>query len=164
MTTELEVMKKIVDVLEPLDPAARTRVVAWIVSALNIQTSGSGIATVAKPLSPDQGSPESDFSTFAEFFHATGPKTEREKALVAAFWIQRMSGKDQFVSQQVNTELKNIGYGVSNITDALGQLIDARPSLAIQLTKSGQSRQARKTYKVTDAGVRYLKAMLDAAK
>ena len=100
------------------------------------------------------------FGTFAELFHAADPKMEKEKALVAAYWIQKSSGVDQFASQQVNTELKHIGYGVTNITDALGQLISDRPSLVIQLSKSGQSQQSRKTYKVTDAGYRYVQTML----
>jgi len=162
MQDELDAMRRVAALLEPLDAAARSRVLAWIVSALDIRLVEIGKARPSKTASTEE-SLESVFSTFAEFFHATRPKTEREKALVAAYWIQKSTGIDQFVSQQVNTELKNIGYRVSNITDALTQLIADRPSLAIQLTKSGQSRQARKTYKVTDAGVRYLRAMLDTS-
>jgi DNA-binding PadR family transcriptional regulator len=58
--------------------------------------------------------------------------------------------------------LKHIGYGVVNITDALNQLISDRPSFVIQLTKSGSSKQARKTYKITDAGMRRVSEMLGA--
>jgi len=103
------------------------------------------------------------FATFAELFHAARPQSEREKALVAAYWIQRSGGVEQFAAQQLNTELKHIGYGVTNITDALNQLIGDRPSLVIQLMKGGSTKQARKTYKMTDAGTRRVNEMLSSA-
>jgi hypothetical protein len=162
MQDELEIMKKIAQLLEPLSAAARTRVVAWVISALEVRElslSGGGVSAL-KAGSLAAARDEPAFSTFAEFFHAAAPKTEKERALLAAYWIQRSGGVEQFASQQINTELKHIGYGVTNITDALTQLINDRPSLAIQLAKSGQSKQARKTYKVTDAGFRHVAAML----
>ena len=159
MKDELEIMSQVVRLLEPLDDNARTRAVGWIISALGIK------GLVQSSSAPNGGSliqKQTDlaYSTFAELFHAAGPKSDRERALVAACWIQSTSGVDQFASQQVNTELKHVGYGVGNITDALGQLIGDKPSLVIHLTKSGQSKQARKTYKVTDAGIRYVNSML----
>ena len=121
MQDELEAMNKIVRLLEPLDVAARARVLAWVVGVLDVQVS---LRSTALAL-PDQGALKTSadghltFATFAELFHAAEPRMEKEKALLAAYWIQKSSGVDQFASQQVNTELKHIGYGVTNITDAL---------------------------------------------
>jgi hypothetical protein len=161
MKDELEVMSQMVRLLEPLDDNARTRAVGWVISALDIKGLAQ-LKSLSTGVSLNQKQADVSYATFAELFHAAGPKSERERALVAAYWIQSTSGVDQFASQQVNTELKHVGYGVSNITDALGQLISDKPSLVIQLTKSGQSKQARKTYKVTDAGVRHVNSMLKA--
>ncbi len=163
MHNELEVMSQIAKLLEPLDGAARSRVLGWAISALDVrdlQRPGSGLTQGGRGA---QAAPiaSGGFPTFAELFHAAAPKTEKEKALVAAYWIQKSSGVDQFAAQQINSELKHIGYGVSNITDALSQLIGERPNLVIQLVKSGSSRQARKTYKITDAGLRRVAEMLD---
>lgn len=155
---ELEVMGKIAALLQPLDGPARSRVLEWVRGALNVEAlAGGGVPSRAvKPASQE----DQKYSTFAELFHAADPKTEKEKALIAAYWTHKYSGVDQFGSQQINTELKHIGYRATNITDALSQLISERPNLVIQLTKSGTSKQARKTYKITDAGIRRVQEML----
>jgi DNA-binding PadR family transcriptional regulator len=162
MQKELEIMSQVASLLEPLDAAARARVLGWAISALDVQgmaKTGGGLAggRSGQFVSSDaQGA----FSTFAELFHAAGPTSEKEKALVAAYWVQQSSGAGSFAAQQLNTELKHIGYGVANITDALNQLISDRPNFVIQLAKSGISKQARKTYKITDAGLRRVSEML----
>lgn len=154
--TELDAMKQIAELLEPLTPEARARVLAWVMDSLAI---GVG-SKAAKRSSLPAAEHVENFSNFAELFHAADPKAEKEKALIAAYWIQRSTAADQFGSQQLNTELKNIGYRVGNITDALSQLINERPNLVIQVAKSGSTKQARKTYKITDAGFRRVAEML----
>lgn len=160
MQIELEAMSKIAALLEPLDEAARSRVLGWAAAAFNV----SGLSRPAALLPPQHphNMQSQRYATFAELFHAARPEAEKEKALVAAYWIQQSSGVDQFASQQINSELKHIGYGVTNITDALTQLISEKPNLVIQLTKSGSTKQARKTYKITDAGLRRVAEMLSA--
>ena len=61
-------------------------------------------------------------------------------------------GQVEFTAQLVNSKLKDLGYGVSNITDAFTTLMKRRPSLVMQTAKQGKSRQARKRYKLTRAG------------
>jgi hypothetical protein len=164
MQKELEIMSQIAKLLEQLDAPARSRVIGWTISALDVQVPkpGSGGAAANRSGQPTVPSEEVSSSTFAEVFHAAGPRSEKEKALVAAYWVQQSSGAGRFAAQQLNTELKHIGYGVANITDALNQLINDRPNFVIQLTKSGSSKQARKTYKITDAGLRRVSEMLSA--
>jgi hypothetical protein len=164
MQKELDIMSQIAKLLEQLDAPARSRVIGWTISALDVQVprpTSSGMVTDKGGLSA-VADEEASHQSFAELFHAAGPRSEKEKALVAAYWVQRTSGADRFASQQLNTELKHIGYGVANITDALNQLINDRPNFVIQLTKSGSSKQARKTYKITDAGLRRVLEMLSA--
>jgi hypothetical protein len=60
----------------------------------------------------------------------------------------------------VNKELKNLGEGILNITSALDALKAQKPALALQLKKAGKSRQARKTYKVTVAGLKFVENMI----
>jgi hypothetical protein len=164
MQQELDAMAKIAALLEGLEPPARARVLGWVIAAMDVRAISNGGPSLPKVATKGTSSEAPQrFATFAELFHAVGPSTEKEKALVAAYWIQQSSGVDQFASQQVNSELKHIGYGVTNITDALTQLIEDRPNLVIQLTKSGSTKQARKTYKVTDAGLRRINEMLEPA-
>jgi hypothetical protein len=93
------------------------------------------------------------FSSVADAFSAAGPpESPSERALVVAAFLQSTGELEAFTGQWINTMLKDLGHGVSNITAVLESLIQRKPQWVIQLKKSGSSRQARKTYKVTAAG------------
>jgi hypothetical protein len=96
----------------------------------------------------------------SELYSQAAPETEQERALVVAYWVQEVQGKGEFDSQTVNSQLKNLGHGVSNITRALDDLKKQKPQLVIQIEKSGRTKQARKRYKVTVAGKAEVKKML----
>jgi len=93
-------------------------------------------------------------------FDAAHAKTEKEKALVAAYWVQISQGQPSFPAQILNSSLKDLGHGVSNITDSLDALKTEKPALILQLKKSGTSKQARKTYKLTAEGARRVQQMI----
>lgn len=156
---ELEAMKKIAAALEPLEEGARGRALNWAFSKYR------GALRPSEPIvKPDRSEgtvhQSSTFQTFAELFDAVQPTTEKDKALVAAYWMQVVRNTDSFQAQALNDELKNLGYGVANITDALTQLKNDRPALALQLKKSGTSKQARKVYKLTLEGIKRLESMV----
>jgi hypothetical protein len=102
------------------------------------------------------------FSTFPDLYHAANPTTESDKALVAGYWVQVCQGKDGFDSFTANSALKDMGYTVSNITRALDALMASDPKYVQQIKKTGQSRQSRKVYKVTQAGLKRVAEMLNA--
>ena len=155
-------MKKIATALEPLDEAARVRALQWAVSRFRTTTSvaSSNAVPVRRAIEDldGAGAPAVDKS-FAELFAAARPKTERQKALVASYWLQVCQNQPSFASQAINAHLKDLGHGVGNITEALTQLKNERPALALQLKKSGTSKQARKTYKLTLEGINRVDAM-----
>jgi len=158
---EIEAMMKIAAALESLDDAARQRALQWAFSRYR----GARQLEVVTPAAGRPHEPATDslvgaaYETFADLFEAARPDTEREKALVAAYWVQSCQGNTSFVSQALNAELKDLGHGVGNITEALTQLKDERPALILQLKKSGTSKQARKTYKLTLEGMKRVQAM-----
>ena len=67
-------------------------------------------------VSTAQGS--NPYESLAELFHAAGPKTEKDKALVAAYWVQVCENQATFQSQSLNDQLKDLGHGIGNITEA----------------------------------------------
>lgn len=160
---ELDAMKAIATALEPLEEAARLRALQWALSRYRSR-GGSGDAdptlgfSAAFPQSAQGNTPS--FQTFAELFEAAGPSIERDKALIAAYWTQICQHADSFGAQTLNDELKNLGHRVGNITDALTQLKDERPALVLQLKKSGTSKQARKTYKLSLEGIKRAQSMI----
>lgn len=159
---EINAMKQVAAALGPLDENARTRVLHWAVSRFNVNSpmvpsiskAQAGGGDVSAATGPRQ------FETFAELFEAASPSTERERALVASYWVQVIQGQPSFGSQVLNDALKDLGHGVGNITDALTALKEERPALILQLKKSGTSKQARKTYKLTQEGIRRVQAMI----
>jgi hypothetical protein len=143
---EIDAMKKIAEALEPLEDAARLRALQWALSRFR----GGGSVrdlTLSPPRSEgpalDVDGSASSFTTIAEQIDASEPRNERDPD-----------------HEALNEQLKDLGHRVGNITDALTQLRDDRPALALQLKKSGTSKQARKTYKLTQEGIRRVQAMI----
>lgn len=163
---EINAMSQVAAALSPLDDGGRNRVLQWAMSRYRGKNHGL-LRGLMDGGAPEEGRPGGplQFETFAELFEATHPATEREKALVAAYWAQIGQSQPSFGSQTLNDDLKDLGHGVGNITDALTALKEERPALILQLKKSGTSKQARKTYKLTQEGIRRVHAMIsgDAA-
>ena len=106
--------------------------------------------------------PEGDrtFGDVADLMEAAGAGNNTARALVAAYWVQELQSNPTFASQTVNKHLKQLGYTVANITMTFNSLIDRKPAYLMQTKKSGSSKQARKQYKLTAAGVKRVKEML----
>ncbi len=160
---EIEAMRVIAGALMDLAPEARGRVLRWAATAL--QTSGATNELPRTPAAVLPGAlgapavgtehPKSAYASIADLYAATrlGENSgDAERALVAAYWFQVVQEEQDFDSQSINTALKHLGHGVSNITQALGTLISRKPQLVIQTRKAGATQQARKRYKLTLAG------------
>lgn len=161
-----EPFKNVLDILEPLDEEARNRVIKAVSALLGIDS----VAQVAKAagdnpqdvavVTADYSQPESTFSTFAELYAAVNPTSNGEKALVAGYWLQVCEHGESFTSQEANRELANLGHRIPHITSAINTMMECKPQFILQLRKSGRSRQARKTYKLSDAGVTRVQEMI----
>jgi hypothetical protein len=172
---EFEAMRTVFDALNPLPEDARLRVVNYTLSRLNIQatTKSAGQTNRGSDGKRDDDAGETSdesskdgepqYSTFAELFDATQPTTTADKALVAGYWLQVCQGNESFTGLQVNNELKHLGHALPNVTNAIESLKGQSPALALQLKKSGNSQQARKTYKITVSGIRAVEGMANGS-
>ena len=161
---EFEAIKAVHDALEPLDTEARARVVTYITSLLGIDApdlsrrpapEGSDLEGEAE----EEGAEETTGQTptypeFADLYEAADPQTNGEKALVAGYWLQVCQSAENFTGFAANKELTDLGYKLGNITDAINNMRNRKPSLILQLKKSGSSQQARKVYKISQQGIR----------
>jgi hypothetical protein len=167
-TKELDAMRQVAASLDPLPEDVRARIIAWTAAKYGMRVySASGVASpgarVGDTVLPSGRAPEAildEYGSLAEFFDAADPSIESEKALVVAFWMQKRDGMDTFDSAAINRELKHLGHGVGNITAAFNDLISQKPALAMQTSKSGKSKQARKKYKITRAGEKAVAELL----
>ncbi|MEM5516880.1 hypothetical protein WNY37_07950 [Henriciella sp. AS95] len=161
---EFAAIKKIHDELHPLAEDARARVLSYLINLLQIEVAGHPVKTrefnEREEVAAASGA-QTLFDTFAELFDAANPTTNADKALVAGYWLQEHEGLEGFDSQSANSLLKNLGYGIQNVTAALTSLKEQKPALVLQLKKSGTSQQARKTYKVTVAGNKLIRQLIE---
>ncbi len=160
---ELEAMKKVAGAIDKLEAEARARVLGWAIDHYSVGAAKT--KSIAVPVNPEEVvAPEpalpQGYSSIGELFADAQPGSDAEKALVAGYWLQIEAGNADFGTQDVNSELKHLGYGVGNITRAFDTLKMTRPQQVIQLRKAGTSKQARKTFKVTEAGRKVVEAMI----
>lgn len=164
---EIDAMGKVAEALASLEEDAQGRVLRWAGERFGVVLR-SQVEPQMNDVAGAEGSGSADvfvedeptYEHFAELFAAAGPKTNEDKALVAAYWVQIHEGNAQWQSRVLNTLLKNLGHAIPNITDALTSNMRRKPQRVIQLKKSGNSRQANKTYKVTNEGLVYVQGML----
>jgi hypothetical protein len=153
---EITAMTDVAKALEGLDEAARFRVLNWANSRFG-RLSGKETGTAPMFTAVED---RVEFQSLAELFDAADPKTDKEKALISAYWTQVCQGQPNFASQTINSSLKDLGHGVANITVSLSQLKDEEPVLIHQIKKAGTSQQARKTYRLTEEGARRVRKMI----
>ena len=157
--TELEAMSAVHDALSPLDEDARGRVLRWAADKYAIANLGS--SSTGDDVHDESG--DEDQSTFrdvGDLMHAAQAANGPERALAVAYWFQEVEGRDGWGGGELNDALKNLGHGLANVTKTLDSLKARKPALVMQVGKSGRSRQARKTYKLTVAGIREVRTML----
>ena len=156
---EIESMRQVAAALDPLDSDQRGRVLRWAIERFGTgPTKSTNEVEGAKLGSVKQGEKQLEVG---EFFAQAAPATDMERALVMSYWVQENSEHgEEFDASTVNTQLKQLGHGVSNITRALDKLKAQKPQPIIQKQKSGKTKQARKVYKVTDAGKASVQKMI----
>ncbi len=144
-----------------LDPELRSQALTVLMQAeFGSAHAGSGATmprAVVERLQQGAVSGYSPESAFDELVSPFSPKDQAEWGLLASFFLSRVKGEEEISSQDVNTILKHHGHGVSHITRVLDSLT---PTLLIQVRKSGTTRQARKSYKLTTTGAKEVEARL----
>lgn len=157
---ELHALSTISSLLAELPEDSQSRILAWIWSRYG--TESDMRASSRHGDEAQSGGDMRQFADVASLFVAANPSTGSEKALTIAFWLQEYLHHDEWEGFAVNSELKHLGHGLKNVTDALNALIEQRPQLAVQLRKSGKTKQARKRYKLTAEGIRKVRQMVSS--
>ncbi|MEV8053089.1 hypothetical protein [Streptomyces bacillaris] len=168
---EIRAMGSVVSALNELeDDATRARVLRWAAERFGISAPAPNPATnVNPPEVNDDGrvrtkSPavptDPVFDDFVDLFDAVDPKTDLDKVLTGAYWLQAVNAQPSWQSAKVNNLLKDTGHGVSNVTKALTAAQNKSPALVRQMAKSGRAAQSWKTYKLTTSGISYTRKKL----
>lgn len=148
-------------VANALDEVENEEVIARVLQWVNSRYGKVRAVLPASGLA-DQGSEveEDAFTDVAALFTAAGPTTDSERALVVSYWFQSHENNENIDAQTINTALKQLGHAISNITTAFNSLKARKPSLVIQVQKKGKTKQARKKYRLTEAGLQEVRRMV----
>jgi len=164
---EAVALSKVVGALGELESDAQQRVLRYAaerfkISAVNmVSTSGAkAIPGVNEQPGPLGIASSSQFTDEGELIEHAQPKTGLMRALVVGYWLQVCQGQQNFSGQEVNDSLKALGHQSANITADMTKLMKKKPSLIQQVAKSGKARQARKRYRLTNAGIIAVTKML----
>lgn len=156
---ELKAMEAVFQALEPLPAASRLNVVRWVSEHLKLSWNG-GPSTKTAARAEDIGS-EPKFDNFHELFERAAPKTDKQRVLVTAYWFQVCQGQQEFMTAPINVLLKDMGQPVSNITETFARLTGEKPAPVMQTKKTGSSKQARKYFRITRAGINAVREMMN---
>lgn len=156
---ELQAMSAISKALGKLENEdSRIRVLRWVAEKYT-----PSVIKQNGPINPpqlDSGETEdgikSQFDDFVDLFDAVNPQTDIERVLTGAYWLQVIQNQASWNSYSVNKLLKDTGYGINSISHRFDEAQKKKPSLVRQVSKSGKSQQAKKTYKLTTAGVDFI--------
>lgn len=120
---------------------------------------GEGNAGTARGRKRGRGKPGAT-GGFDDLLGRWTPSRASEQALLATYHLSREGGTETLTSQAINAVLKRHGLKVSNITRALETSVNASPPRIEQVRKRGDTKQARKEYRLTPDGVALVEAKL----
>jgi hypothetical protein len=176
MDPEIEAMSAVASALEALEAdETRTRVLRWAAERYAVSLPLNTRDSAPEPRGDRKNDdPPADtnggrtppfredpvFDDFVDLLDAVDPKSDTDKALTGAYWLQVVQRQPSWQAIRVNNLLKDTGHGISNITTSMTALQSRKPALVRQMAKSGKSQQARKTYKLTTSGVAHVRQKL----
>ena len=173
MLRELEAIQTIANIMSELSAGERRRVAAWLsayaeedapASATSdradssgyawsgIGSDGAGAGADAEPTSP--------MDSFEALYETVAPKTNGQKAVVAAYWLEKHDGLESWTTHNVNKQLQALGARVSSLSIVLSNEVKSKDPKVHMLEKQGGSMQARKSFALTQAGVDFVEGRM----
>jgi hypothetical protein len=148
------------------DAAARDRVLEWALKKYGTAAKAAPQALSEQHHYRARSEPVSvDGNTKAgDLFELADPQSDGDRILVVGYWLETAKATTDFDSQTVNSELKALGYGLTDVNKKFDSVVARRPQLIRQTSKSGKSKQARKKFKLTAEGRKRVEALLRGEK
>ena len=172
MLRELETMESLIAVLEPFSASERSRMLAWLgdyfesEGALEAagQQAEPDVAEdeLGEPLDADdvQDEEEVTIDTLEELMALVMPKTARQKVACVGWWLEERDGEESWRTYEVTKALKSIGQPLQHLSTTITHEKKRDDSMVVQVAKSGDSMQARGSYKLSELGRGFVEGRL----
>ncbi|MBV9774821.1 MAG: hypothetical protein JO040_12780 [Gemmatimonadetes bacterium] len=156
-----ELLDEINQAISSYDPVLKERARDILIERAFGPSSGSDQASASAPAPRPRGRPRKesggeggeDSADLGSLLSRWNPSTMSDKALLGAYYLSQVRGDENVTSQAINSELKRNGLAISNITRAIEANMRPDRPLMVQEKKMGSTKQARKQYRITPAGV-----------
>ena len=174
MLSELTVMNDVAKILATLTNDEQRRVIVWLTDYFGIldddidgydfdfsvdADNGDLEVSDAEP-EVEEDQPAQAPDTFASFYELVAPKTAIQKIVTAAYWLESKDAKEFWKSFEVNKLLKSVDVKVTSVSGTLGLEEKKDAPLVDVLQKSGDSMQARKTFRLSDEGRSFIEGRI----
>jgi hypothetical protein len=81
--------------------------------------------------------------------------------LLAAAFLQENKNYKELTSYEVSSALKKAGHPVNHPSATISSLISRKPHLLVQLGSFGTSKQSRRKFRVTEAGLKIARGFVN---
>lgn len=172
MLNELKVLNDVADILRELSKGEQRRTLEWLLDYFDVYD--EALVEDAFILDDDEAFADAPFDgevvavedaaaddSFEALCAKVAPKTAIQKIVTAAWWLETKEGKESWKSFEVNKLLKSIGIKVSSVSGTLAIEGKKEDSKVVVLDKSGDSMQARKTFRLSENGFKFIEARIN---
>ena len=77
-----------------------------------------------------------------------------------AAYLQERHNFKEITTYDINFRLKRIKHGVTNISSLINGILKRKPQLLDEIKKEGQTKHARRKFRVTEEGLKVVKNYL----
>jgi hypothetical protein len=187
---EISAMNETLDALKTLNNGQRKRVIDWITARYRLNEVGTFsiqeeeeqaeseeiVQPVEKQVGKKRGrkpgpkkaqaavadkSDINSYETVLDLFSNANVKKVSSKILLMSAYLQEKLKFTEISSFDINSRLKRIKHGVSNISTAINGLLKKNPQLLVEVEKPGEEgKSTRKKFRVTEEGLKLAKTFL----
>ncbi len=165
MLKELQVLNDVAHELTVLEKDEQRRVIVWLADFFDVYADdifdydglddfgfNNNAAIEAANYDVENVAAADEPLTWKSFYERVAPKTAIQKIATAAYWLETEENKESWKSFETNKLLKQIDIKVSSVSGTLALDAKRDDPMTETLSKSGDSMQARKTFKLTSTG------------
>lgn len=187
---EISAMNETLDALKNLDNGQRKRVVDWITARYRLnevskfetpeEEKQTETAEIEEPTEKAVGrkrgrkpkarkvraagmdkSDIKNYETVLDLFSEANVKKVSSKILLMSAYLQEKLKFEEISSFDINSRLKRIKHGVTNISTAINGLMKKSPQLLMEIEKPGEEgKSPRRKFRVTEEGLKLAKTFL----